>query len=115
MPYAIFTLCSKTNQPHGFDCPGCAWGEKHDPAKIRFCENGAKAVNWEATSRKVDAAFMAEHSVSWLNTQSDYFLEYQGRLTEPLRYNRETDHYEAISWEDAYQHIGETLKSQANP
>ncbi|MFT2097810.1 FdhF/YdeP family oxidoreductase [Marinomonas sp. 2405UD66-6] len=110
----IHTLL-KTNQPHGFDCPGCAWGEKHDPAKIRFCENGAKAVNWEATSRKVDAAFMAKHSVSWLNTQSDYFLEYQGRLTEPLSYNRETDHYEPISWEQAFQKIGETLKAQSNP
>jgi molybdopterin-dependent oxidoreductase alpha subunit len=110
----IYTLL-KTNQPHGFDCPGCAWGEKHDPAKIRFCENGAKAVNWEATSRKVDAAFMAEHSVTWLNSQSDYFLEYQGRLTEPLRYNRETDHYEPISWDQAFQQIGETLKAQADP
>jgi molybdopterin-dependent oxidoreductase alpha subunit len=105
----------KTNQPHGFDCPGCAWGEKHDPAKIRFCENGAKAVNWEATSRKVDAAFMAEHSVTWLNTQSNYFLEYQGRLTEPMRYNRETDHYEPISWDQAYKQIADTLKSQSSP
>lgn len=110
----IHTLL-KTNQPHGFDCPGCAWGEKHDPAKIRFCENGAKAVNWEATSRKVDAAFMEKHSVSWLNTQSDYFLEYQGRLTEPLIYNRDTDHYEPISWEQAFKKIGETLKAQSNP
>jgi molybdopterin-dependent oxidoreductase alpha subunit len=105
----------KTNQPHGFDCPGCAWGEKHDPAKIRFCENGAKAVNWEATSRKVDAAFMAEHSVTWLNSQSNYFLEYQGRLTEPMRYNRETDHYEPISWDQAYKQIADTLKSQSSP
>ncbi|WP_051436168.1 FdhF/YdeP family oxidoreductase [Marinomonas ushuaiensis] len=105
----------KTNQPHGFDCPGCAWGEKHDPSKIRFCENGAKAVNWEATSKKVDAAFMKEHSVSWLSSQSDYFLEYQGRLTEPLRYNPETDHYEAISWDDAYTQIADSLKSQDNP
>ncbi len=110
----IHTLL-KTNQPHGFDCPGCAWGEKHDPAKIRFCENGAKAVNWEATSRKVDADFMAKHSVTWLNSQSDYFLEYQGRLTEPMRYNRETDHYEPISWELAFKQIGNTLKSQSSP
>jgi anaerobic selenocysteine-containing dehydrogenase len=107
----IFTLL-KTNQPHGFDCPGCAWGEKHDPAKIRFCENGAKAVNWEATSRKVDADFMAQHSVSWLKTQSDYFLEYQGRLTEPMRYNPSTDHYESITWSDAFKLIADTLKQQ---
>ncbi|MCV2403331.1 FdhF/YdeP family oxidoreductase [Marinomonas sp. C2222] len=110
----IHTLL-KTNQPNGFDCPGCAWGEKHDPAKIRFCENGAKAVNWEATSRKVDAAFMAQHSVTWLNTQSDYFLEYQGRITEPLRYNPETDHYEAISWQQAFKQISDTLKAQQDP
>ncbi|BFM49057.1 FdhF/YdeP family oxidoreductase [Marinomonas sp. THO17] len=110
----IFTLL-KTNQPHGFDCPGCAWGEKHDPAKIRFCENGAKAVNWEATSRKVDAQFMAQHSVSWLKTQSDYFLEYQGRLTEPMRYNPSTDHYESITWSDAFKLIADTLKQQSSP
>lgn len=110
----IFTLL-KTNQPQGFDCPGCAWGEKHDPAKIRFCENGAKAVNWEATSRKVDAGFMAQHSVTWLKTQSDYFLEYQGRLTEPMRYNPATDHYEAISWTQAFSQIAEALKGQNSP
>lgn len=105
----------KTNQPHGFDCPGCAWGEKHDPSKIRFCENGAKAVNWEATSRRVDKAFFEQHSVSWLRSQSDYFLEYQGRLTEPMRYNPHTDHYEAISWDKANELIATTLKQQSDP
>lgn len=105
----------KTNQPHGFDCPGCAWGEKHDPSKIRFCENGAKAVNWEATSRKVDKEFFAQHSVSWLRSQSDYFLEYQGRLTEPMAYNPDTDHYEAISWEQAFTTIASSLKAQDDP
>jgi molybdopterin-dependent oxidoreductase alpha subunit len=110
----VFTML-KTNQPNGFDCPGCAWGEKHDPAKIRFCENGAKAVNWEATSRRVDADFFKQHSVSWLNTQSDYFLEYQGRLTEPMRYNAETDHYEPISWDQAFTQIAESLKAQEDP
>lgn len=105
----------KTNQPHGFDCPGCAWGEQHKPGMVRFCENGAKAVNWEATSRRVDAAFFAQHSVSGLYQQSDYFLEYQGRLTEPMRYNPETDHYEPISWEKAFELIAETLKRQDSP
>ncbi|GAB3485492.1 FdhF/YdeP family oxidoreductase [Marinomonas epiphytica] len=105
----------KTNQPYGFDCPGCAWGEKHDPAKIRFCENGAKAVNWEATSRKVDAEFFAQYSVSWLKTQSDYYLEYQGRLTEPMRYNPQSDHYEPISWSQAFEQIASALKTQPSP
>ncbi|MFP8967570.1 FdhF/YdeP family oxidoreductase [Pokkaliibacter sp. CJK22405] len=105
----------KTNQPTGFDCPGCAWGEKHENAAIRFCENGAKAVNWEATSRKVGREFFAEHSVSWLYQQTDYFLEFQGRLVEPMRYNAETDHYEPISWDNAYALIAKTLKSMSSP
>ena len=105
----------KTNQPNGFDCPGCAWGEKHDPSKIRFCENGAKAVNWEATGRKVDADFFAQYDVTWLNTQSDYFLEYQGRLTEPMRYNPTTDHYEPVTWNQAFELIAKHLKALPSP
>jgi len=42
------------NQADGFDCPSCAWG---DPAAghrkhAEFCENGAKAVAWEATRKR---------------------------------------------------------------
>jgi len=110
----IHTLL-KTNQAQGFDCPGCAWGEKHDNSKIRFCENGAKAVNWEATSKTVTPAFFANHSVSWLNTQSDYYLEYQGRLTHPMQYNAQTDHYEPISWETAFATIANTLNGLDSP
>ena len=105
----------KTNQQDGFDCPGCAWGDKQDPNKFKFCENGAKAVNWEATSKTVTADFFARYPVSWLKQQSDYYLEYQGRLTQPMRYNRETDHYETISWDDAFALIGDTLKSLSSP
>ena len=48
------------DQPErGFDCPGCAWGDSPDAGAVKFCENGAKAVNWEATRRRVDAAFFA--------------------------------------------------------
>ena len=105
----------KTNQQDGFDCPGCAWGDKQDPDKFKFCENGAKAVNWEATSKKVAADFFARYPVNWLKQQSDYYLEYQGRLTQPMRYNRETDHYEPISWEDAFALIASTLKGLSSP
>ena len=85
----------KTNQNGGFDCPGCAWGDSPESGMVKFCENGAKAVNWEATKRRVDAAFFAKHSVTALLEQSDYWLEYQGRLTEPMRYDAETDRYTA--------------------
>ncbi|MZI93944.1 FdhF/YdeP family oxidoreductase [Vibrio sp. CAIM 722] len=105
----------RTNQDHGFDCPGCAWGEKGVPGRFRFCENGAKAVNWEATTRRVDRDFFAQYSVEWLNKQTDYFLEYQGRLAEPMRYNAQTDHYEPISWEDAYSLVGQHLNALEMP
>jgi anaerobic selenocysteine-containing dehydrogenase len=96
----------KTNQNGGFDCPGCAWGDSPESGMVKFCENGAKAVNWEATKRRVDAKFFAKHSVTALLEQSDYWLEYQGRLTEPMVYDAETDRYKPISWEDAFALIG---------
>lgn len=99
----------KTNQNGGFDCPGCAWGDSPESGMVKFCENGAKAVNWEATKRRVDAAFFAKHSVTALLEQSDYWLEYQGRLTEPMRYDAETDRYTPISWEAAFDLVGKHL------
>eukprot|EP00659_Diplonema_papillatum_P006498 gene6498-9932_t len=105
----------KTNQNGGFDCPGCAWGDSPESGMVKFCENGAKAVNWEATKRRVDAAFFAKHSVSALLEQSDYWLEYQGRLTEPMSYDAETDRYKPISWESAFDLIGKHLNALPNP
>ncbi|WP_277053344.1 FdhF/YdeP family oxidoreductase [Zestomonas thermotolerans] len=105
----------KTNQHGGFDCPGCAWGESPDSGRVNFCENGAKAVNWEATQRRVDAAFFARHSVSALREQSDYWLEYQGRLTEPMRYDAAIDRYVPISWDDAFALIARHLRALESP
>ena len=106
----------KTNQDKGFDCPGCAWGEKpgHDQA-FKFCENGAKAVNWEASRRQVDADFFAQYSVTELRAQSDHWLEAQGRLTRPMRYNSVTDRYEPIDWDSAFGVIADHLKALPSP
>lgn len=104
----------RMNKARGFDCPGCAWGDDNK-STFSFCENGAKAVTWEATRRMVDTDFFAKHSVTTLYTQSDYFLEYQGRLTHPLRYNAETDHYEHISWDDAFALIAQHIKAMDHP
>jgi hypothetical protein len=41
------------NQPDGFDCPGCAWPDPKHTSSFEFCENGAKAVAFELTSRRV--------------------------------------------------------------
>ena len=34
----------RANQPDGFDCPGCAWGDSEKAGKIDFCENGVMAI-----------------------------------------------------------------------
>lgn len=104
----------RVNKGRGFDCPGCAWGDDNH-STFSFCENGAKAVSWEATRRAVEPEFFQQHSVSKLRAQSDYFLEYQGRLTHPMRYNRTTDHYEPISWDDAFALIASHLNGLESP
>src|SRR5271157_921875 len=99
------------NQPEGFDCPGCAWPDPKHTSSFEFCENGAKAVSFELTKRRVTPEFFAAYSVSELDRQSDYWLEEQGRLTEPMRYNGLTDHYEPISWGDAFNLIATHLRA----
>ncbi len=104
----------RMNKARGFDCPGCAWGDDNK-STFSFCENGAKAVTWEATRRFIDGQFFARHSVKKLYQQSDYFLEYQGRLTEPLRYNPQSDHYEPISWDAALTLIAQRIHALESP
>ena len=103
------------NQPDGFDCPGCAWPDPKHTSSFEFCENGAKAVSFELTKRRVTPEFFAAYTVSELERQSDYWLEEQGRLTEPMRYNGATDHYEPISWDDAFALIGTHLRALESP
>ncbi len=103
------------NQPTGFDCPGCAWPEKKDAQAFNFCENGAKAVAFEATSKRVTPAFFATHTVSWLSEQSDFLLEDSGRLTDPMRYDSVTDKYVPISWDDAFALIAKHLHALDHP
>ncbi|MCU1723345.1 FdhF/YdeP family oxidoreductase [Pseudomonas sp. 5P_5.1_Bac1] len=105
----------KTNQNGGFDCPGCAWGDSPESGMVKFCENGAKAVNWEATKRRVDKSFFARHSISSLLSQSDYWLEYQGRLTEPMAYDPASDRYKPISWDEAFAVIARHLNALESP
>ena len=54
----------RTNQPTGFDCPGCAWPDRNPHSTFEFCENGVKAVANEATSKRVTAAFFGEGAVA---------------------------------------------------
>lgn len=100
----------RTNQPDGFDCPGCAWPDKEHKSTFQFCENGAKAVTWEATNKRVTMDFLAKNSVSSLLAKSDFELEGYSRLTHPLRYDRASDTFQPVEWDDAFQRIGEVLR-----
>ena len=118
----------KVNQADGFDCPGCAWPESA-PAGARaarqsgqarrshaeFCENGMKAVAEEATTRRIGREFFAAHPVSDLATRSDHWLGSRGRLTEPMVKRPGGDHYEPISWADAFALVADELHRVAHP
>ncbi|MFV0474430.1 MAG: FdhF/YdeP family oxidoreductase [Pikeienuella sp.] len=103
------------NQADGFDCPGCAWGDPEHGSSFEFCENGVKAVAWEATRARVTPAFFAEHTVGELRGWSDHDLEHQGRLTHPIRYNAETDRYEPVGWDEAFAGIAAALNALDHP
>ena len=105
----------KSNQPDGFDCPSCAWPDPKHTSSFEFCENGAKAVAWESTAKLIGADFFAKHSVSEIWKQNDHWIEDQGRVTEPLRYNAATDHYEVVSWDEAMAEIGAGLAAVPDP
>jgi len=105
----------RQNKPEGFDCPSCAWPDPDHTSAFEFCENGAKAVAWESTSRRIGADFFQAHRVSDLRQQSDHWLEDQGRLTEPLRYNRDTDHFEVVGWDEAIAEIASGLNALDHP
>ena len=110
------TKLSKVNDFHGFDCPGCAWPDPDSHRSFaEFCENGAKAVSDEATKSRADSDFWSKWSVSELSQKSDYWLNSQGRLTEPMILNPDSKHYQPISWNDAFDIIADNLLLLDNP
>ena len=100
----------RQNKTHGVMCTSCSWAKPADHHTLEFCENGAKATIWELTSHRCTPEFFAAHSVSELRGWKDYDLEHQGRLTHPMRYDPETDHYVVCGWDEAFQAIGTELK-----
>lgn len=101
----------KQNKPDGYMCVSCSWAKPAKPRPLEFCENGAKATAWEITTKTLDAAFFAKHTLSELRGWSDHALEQQGRLTSPMRYDAASDKYEPVSWSDAFTEIGRELKA----
>jgi molybdopterin-dependent oxidoreductase alpha subunit len=104
------------NQKDGFDCPGCAWPEPDgERSHAEFCENGAKAVAEEATTKRVTPEFFRQWSVEELSRQSDFWLGKSGRLTHPMLLKERGTHYEPVSWDEAFTLIATELNALASP
>ncbi|OXY91303.1 FdhF/YdeP family oxidoreductase [Streptomyces diastatochromogenes] len=111
-PRAIMRM---NHEGDGFDCPGCAWPDDTKGLHLDICENGIKHVTWEMTGKRVGRDFFAAHSVTELFGWSDFDLEDQGRLTEPMVYDPDSDHYVPIRWHDAFELVGRTLRELDDP
>jgi len=105
------------NQKEGFDCPGCAWPDPDQKraAFAEYCENGAKALAEEATRKEVDPEFFLNHSIEEIASWSDHRIGKSGRITHPVILRPESNHYEAISWEEAFKVIGYSLNQLDHP
>ena len=104
------------NQKDGVDCPGCAWPEPDgERSHFEFCEEGAKHVADEATTKRVRPEFFKEWSVTALSHQSDQWLNAQGRITHPMVLRAGSGHYEPIAWEEAFGLVANELNSLAPP
>lgn len=100
----------KQNKPDGYACVSCAWAKPAEPHPFEYCENGAKATAWELTTKRVTPEFFARHTLSELRAWSDHDLEEAGRLTHPVRWDRTTDKYVSVNWDEAFREIGQELK-----
>jgi formate dehydrogenase major subunit len=103
------------NQKDGFDCMSCAWPDPGHRKTFEFCENGAKAVTWEATPVVIGSEFWAGNAVSELRQRSEYWLGMQGRLTEPVYKPAGEDHYRPVTWEQAFTIAADKLKGLPSP
>jgi hypothetical protein len=106
----------RLNQKQGVACPGCAWPEPDgERSHFEFCEEGAKHVADEATRKRVTADFFAQWSVPDLSQQSDFWLNQQGRLTQPMILREGSHHYVPLNWNDAFRLIANELNSLQSP
>ena len=108
---------AKVNQKGGFDCPSCAWPDPDDERSgiAEYCENGAKAVAEETTTKKITPAFFTRHSVTELATLTDHEIGKKGRLAHPMYLPKGATHYQPISWDNAFQHIARILNDLPSP
>ncbi|MGI8786430.1 MAG: FdhF/YdeP family oxidoreductase [Pyrinomonadaceae bacterium] len=105
----------KLNQTGGIDCQSCAWADPRERTLSEFCENGAKALADEATTKTIGKDFFAKYSVAELADKNDQWLNAQGRISEPMFLAEGATHYAPISWDDAFQILAGELNSLASP
>ena len=108
---------NKLNKKDGFDCPSCAWPDPDDERSsiAEYCENGAKAVADEATAKAIGVDFFAANAVADLALLSDYEIGRKGRIAEPMYLPKGATHYQAISWNEAFAKIADSLNKLSSP
>ena len=115
-PIKSLVNLNNVNKFGGFDCPGCAWPDPDNHRTIaEFCENGAKAVADEGTNSRANEEFWAKYSVKDISEKSDFWLNSQGRLTDPMILKKNCNKYEKIGWNSAFELIAENINSMNNP
>ena len=115
-PIRAAKVMFELNQKGGIDCPGCAWPDPDHRSKLgEYCENGAKAIAEEATTKRLDPSFFAEHSLQYLAEQSDFWIGKRGRVTHPMYLKPGATHYTSISWDEAFLLIGKELNALETP
>lgn len=105
------------NQKDGYDCPGCAWPDPDNERSpiAEYCENGAKAIAEEATTKKLIPDFFSENSVSDLTQLNDYEIGKKGRIAQPMYLPKGAMHYRPVSWNEAFQKIARHLNDLTSP
>ncbi len=116
-PIDALKISTKMNQKGGFDCPGCAWPDPDDDRSAlgEYCENGMKAMAEEAQKNTIGIDFFAKHSVDELSELSDFEIGKSGRLAEPMYLPQGATHYQPISWNEAFNKVGEHLNALNSP
>ena len=107
----------KMNQKGGFDCSSCAWPDPDDDRSpiAEYCENGAKALAEEATTKKLTGEFFAQNSVADLAKLNDYEIGKKGRIAQPVYLPAGATHYQTINWDDAFKKIADQLNNLKSP
>ncbi|MBX2922148.1 MAG: FdhF/YdeP family oxidoreductase [Chitinophagaceae bacterium] len=105
------------NQFGGFDCSSCAWPDPDDDRSpiAEYCENGAKALAEEATTKRVTPEFFQKNPVYELSKLDDYRIGKMGRITDPVYLPEGATHYQPISWDDAFKKIARHFNALGSP